>query len=174
VTGWAPDPIGLVPGWEPHFVGADRLTVTHYRDRENRLVDLALVTFARQEDGKELVGFGQGAAAPDGAGVWTWAEPAPAPHEARGDRLAGPQARRRLAYTFYAVNGAVTGRAGRVKLETLKARLLGRDQRAMAILVSTAAEPGPQGDALAARTLADFLHALGPVEDLADRSLAIR
>ncbi len=174
VAGWAQDPVGLMPGWEPHFAGADRLIVTHYRDRADRVVDLALVFLAHQEDGKELVGFGQGAASPDGAGGWIWAEPAPAPDRARGDMLAGPQGQRRLAYTYYDVNGRLTGQSGRVKLETLKARLLGRDQRAMAILVSTVAQPGKDGDARAARTLTEFLDALGPVEDLADRSLAIR
>ncbi|MBT2186940.1 exosortase A [Sphingobium nicotianae] len=174
VPGWTLDPVGLIPGWEPHFSGADRMLVYHYRDSTNRVVDLALVFFAHQEDGKELVGFGQGAAAPDGAAGWIWAEPAQAPDDARGDMLAGPQAQRRLAYTFYDVNGTLTGQSGRVKLETLKARLLGRDQRAMAIIVSTVAQREQQGDVRAAQTLADFLAALGPVEDLADRSLAIR
>jgi hypothetical protein len=40
--------------------------------------------------------------------------------------------------------------------------------------MSTPVPPGRQGEAQAARTLSDFLVALGPVEDLADRSLAIR
>jgi exosortase A len=174
VPGWALDDGPARPLWEPHFTGADRMLIAHYRDTAGRPVDLAVVLFGWQEDGKELVGFGQGAAAPDGAGDWTWAEPAQAPKGARGDMLAGPAAQRRLAYSFYRVGGALTGQAGRVKLETLKVRLLGQDQRAAAILLSTPVPAGPKGQAQAAQTLADFLQAVGPVQDLADRSLAIR
>jgi exosortase A len=174
LAGWVREEAGLLPVWEPHFTGADRLLIFHYRDSADRVVDLALIQFAYQEDGKELVGFGQGAAAPDGEGDWTWAESTGAPGQARGDILAGPAGERRMAYSFYHVGGVTSGQAGRVKLETLKARLLGRDQRAMAIIVNSVVPTGPDGKAQAARTLADFLAALGPVEDLADHSLAIR
>ncbi|BAK67212.1 hypothetical protein SLG_25370 [Sphingobium sp. SYK-6] len=175
VAGWTQERLPLLPRWDPHYRGADRIVMTHYRDGADRVVDLALVFFAWQEDGKELVGFGQGAVAPeDEGGDWAWESPARAPDRARGDMLAGPKPQRRLVHTYYRVGGQLTGQAGRVKLETLKARLLGRDQRAMAILLSTPVPPGPQGEAQAQRALADFTKALGPIEDLADRSLAIR
>jgi len=170
VPGWTQDETGLLPSWQPHFRGADRIVIGHYRDAQDRVVDLAIILFAGQTDGKELVGFGQGAASPDGLGDWFWAEPAPAPDKARGDMLAGPRGQRRIAWTFYHVGGALTGKASRVKLETLKVRLLGGDERAAAILLSTPAPDAAQG----ARTLADFQAALGSIEDLADRSLAIR
>jgi EpsI family protein len=87
--------------------------------------------------------------------------------------LAGPGGERRLAYSFYHVGGRLTGVASRVKIETLKARLLGRDQRALAIILSTPVPDGPDGEAEAARVLAGFIGTLGAIEDLADRSLAI-
>lgn len=174
VQGWAVESMPMLPVWEPYFTGADGMDVLHYRDRADRVVDLAIVRFAYQTEGKELVGFGQGAAVPDGVEGWTWAKPAPAPTNARGEILQGPRGERRLAYSFYRVGGVLTGQSGRVKLETLKVRLLGQDQRAAAIIVSAMVPEEPDGEAQAARALNDFLNALGPVEDLADRSLAIR
>jgi exosortase A len=175
VPGWHRRPISAAPYWEPFFTGADGLRVIPYGDDRDRLVDLAVVRFAYQAEGKELVGFGQGAAAPDGAGDWTWAAPATtAPRHAHGEIIQGPHGERRLVYSFYRVGGVLTGQAGRVKLETLKVRLLSRDQRAAAILVSALIPEGPDGEARAAQALDDFLTALGPIEDLADRSLAIR
>jgi exosortase A len=174
IAGWRRLPISALPYWEPYFTGADGLRVLPYGDGHDRVVDLAIVRFAYQAEGKELVGFGQGAAAPDGEGDWTWAAPATAPRHAHGEIIQGPHGERRLVYSFYRVGGTLTGQAGRVKLETLKVRLLGRDQRAAAILVSTLVSEGPDGEARAAQTLDDFLKLLGPVEDLADHSLAIR
>ncbi len=174
VRGWAQVKDYDPPFWAPHFAGADRIVITHYRDGQGRIVDLAQVLFVYQADGKELVGFGQGAASPDGVGDWTWASPAPAPAQARGDMLAGPQARGRLAFTYYRLGSTLTGQAGRVKLETLKTRLLGGDQRAMAILLSTTVPEWEGGPEQAQQTLADFLAAMGPVEEVADHSLAIR
>jgi hypothetical protein len=66
--------------------------------------------------------------------------------------------------------GALTGGRARVKIDTLAARLLGRDQRAVAVLVSAEQREGKPADA----AIAAFLRDLGPVKDLADRSLGIR
>ncbi len=159
--------------WRPHFTGADRMVVGHYFDSVGRAVDLALVLYTHQEDGRELVGFGQGAAGPDGTGLWTWSAPASAPRGGKGEILAGPGASHRRAATFYVVDGAVLGSPGKVKLATLKARLWGDDQRAMALVLTTPQDDGAAAAAMSARTLADFLTALGPVKSVADRSLAI-
>ncbi len=64
----------------------------------------------------------------------------------------------------------VTGSAPRVKIDTMLARLLGRDQRAAAIIVSAEEGQGRSADAAIGR----FLHDIGDVKDLADRSLGIR
>ncbi|HZG47433.1 MAG TPA: exosortase A, partial [Allosphingosinicella sp.] len=81
-------PLPQVPGWtqvqeqngrpwQPHFAGADHLAVGHYRDETGREVTLAVALFARQEQGRELVGFGQGAVGPDSD--WAWSADAPPP-----------------------------------------------------------------------------------------------
>jgi len=174
VPGWSRIEAAGPSPWAPHFDGADRIVLAHYRDAAGRRVDLALILFADQRDGKELVGFGQGAAGPDDASDWRWSAPAPAPAPARGEWLAGLEARQRLVWTWYRLDGTLTGQASRVKLATLRARLLGGDRRAMAILLSAPVPDSPDGRAVAQGALRDFLVALPPIEQVADRSLGIR
>src|SRR5690606_8399955 len=61
VPGWRIVPQGQGRPWQPHYAGADRIRLAHYRDAQGRMVDLAIVVFASQSEGRELVGFGQGA-----------------------------------------------------------------------------------------------------------------
>ena len=65
--------------------------------------------------------------------------------------------------SFYRVGDIVTGSGVGVKIETMKVRLLGGPQRAVAVLVS--------GDSRAA--IDDFLRALGSVAPLADRAAGL-
>ena len=160
VAGWQRvPPFGGIP-WQPNFVGADRLTVQRYRDVQGRTVDLAIAIFARQAEGRELVGFGQGAAAPNGR--WAWTADAPAPPDGRAERIASHGVERQVV-SFYRVGQIVTGSGVGVKLETMKVRLLGGPQRAVAVLVSS--------DSRAA--IDDFLRALGPIAPLADRAAGL-
>ncbi|HYJ53784.1 MAG TPA: exosortase A [Allosphingosinicella sp.] len=150
---------GGIP-WQPHFAGADRITVQRYRDVNGRSVDLAIALFVRQQEGRELVGFGQGATAPNGR--WAWTADAPAPPDGRAERIASHGLERQVV-SFYRVGDIVTGSGVGVKLETMKVRLLGGPQRAVAVLVSS--------DSRAA--IDDFLRALGPVAPLADRAAGL-
>jgi exosortase A len=160
IPGWQRVPrAGGIP-WQPHFAGADRLAVAHYRDAQGRNVDLAIAVFARQSEGHELVGFGQGAAAPEGR--WAWTADAPAPPGGRAERIASHGLERQVV-SFYRVGDIVTGSGVGVKLETMKVRLLGGPQRAVAVLASS--ESRPAIDA--------FLSALGPVAPLADRAAGL-
>ena len=167
VPGWQRVPARDHIAWRPHFAGADLLRIARYRDSAGREVDLAVAVYARQSDGRELVGFGQGAVSPEGA--WAWTSDAPAPPNGRAERI-GSHGLVREVVSFYRVGDVLTGSAMGVKLETMKARLLGGPQRAVAVLVSaqspaTASSARPQIDA--------FLAALGPVERLADRAAGL-
>jgi exosortase A len=167
----APSDIAMptVPGWQrvagdldwkPHFAGAARLRIGRYRDATGREVDLAIAVFARQSEGREMVGFGQGAVGPDGD--WTRIAATPPPSNGRSERIGSRRTVREVA-TFYRVGDLVTGSEYRVKLETMKTRLLGGPQRAVAILVSAKGRH--------ARSAIDaFLGDLGPVAPLADRA----
>ncbi|MCI4589002.1 EpsI family protein [Sphingobium sp. BYY-5] len=169
INGWSRTDDRQAYPWKPRFDGADHFVTGRYRNGRGQVVDLAIASFARQDEGRELVGFGQGAADPDSA--WVWSSPARAPSDARGEQITAPGPVVRHVVSFYIVGGgAPTGSRPAVKLATMKARLLGRDQRAIAILVS--AEEGEDHPADAA--IAAFLTDLGDVQLLADRSIGIR
>jgi exosortase A len=167
VPGWQRVPAsGGIP-WSPHYAGADRLAVGHYRDARGRIVDLAVAVFARQSEGRELVGFGQGAVAPNGR--WAWTADAAPPPDGRAERIASHGVAREVL-SFYRVGNAVTGSQMGVKLETMKLRLLGGPQRAVAFLVSAEA---PAAETSARPAIDDFLRALGPIAPIADRAAGI-
>ena len=152
--------IGESRDWQPHFIAADRIVQARYRDGEGRTVDLAVAIFASQSEGRELVGFGQGATAPEGR--WAWTADAPPPPDGRAERIASHGVERQVV-SFYRVGEIVTGSGVRVKLETMKVRLLGGPQRAVAVLASSQDRAA----------IDDFLSALGPVAPLADRAAGL-
>jgi EpsI family protein len=169
VPGWTRTDARPAYPWKPRFDGADRLALGRYRDAAGQVVDMAIVAFDRQEDKRKLVGFAQGAADPNSG--WTWSAPAPAPANARGEQITAPGPVIRHVVSFYGVGGApLTGSAAAVKAQTLKARLLMGDQRAVGVLVSAEEGDGRPSD----RAIAAFLHGLGDVQLLADRSVGIR
>ena len=168
VQGWQIVSQGQGRDWQPHYVGADRIRLAHYRDAQGRVVDLAIVVFASQSEGRELVGYGQGAVAPD-SGAWAWTASAAAPPDGRAERIASNGVAREVL-SFYRVGDVLTGSGVEVKLATLKTRLLGGPQRAVAILVS--AEDSAAG--ISARpAIDDFVRALGPLDGLADRAAGL-
>ncbi|MDP8912600.1 MAG: exosortase A [Pseudomonadota bacterium] len=167
VPGWQPVPASGGRLWQPSFVGADLFRMARYRNAAGHEVDLAVAVFMRQQEGRELVGFGQGAVVP--GGPWAWASNGPAPPGGRLDRIASHGAVREVA-TFYRVGSILTGSAAAVKLETMKTRLLGGPQRAVAVMVAAEApaegvSPRPAIDA--------FLKDLGSIEALADRAAGL-
>lgn len=164
VVGWqrADSP---VDDWKPRFDGADHRLQGDYVSVNGSRVTLALALYAWQDDGKEIVGYAQGAADPDSH--WSWTNDTAPPPGGKAERIFAPGLAREVA-SFYVVGGITTGRAREVKLETLKSRLLGRDQSAVALLVSAQ----DRRDAPARPQIDAFLTALGPPERLAQRSIA--
>jgi exosortase A len=161
-AGWSLVPVAGGYPWQPRFASADRQLIGRYQNRAGQRVELAIALYARQEEGRELVGYGQGAVAP-GSG-WAWVEDMPAPPQGRAVRISAPGPVTREVVSFYRIGGILAGSELRVKLETLRVRLLGGEQRAAAIVIS-AEEPG-------ARPAIDaFLRALGPVDRVADRAM---
>ncbi len=160
LPGWQRVPVGEGRAWRPHFAGADLVRLAHFRDGQGRAVDLAIIVFASQSEGRELVGFGQGAVAPDGG--WAWTANAAAPPNGRAERIASHGVEREVV-SFYRVGDIVTGSGVGVKLETLKTRLFGGPQRAVAVLVSSRSRPA----------IDEFVRALGPIDRLADRAAGL-
>jgi EpsI family protein len=167
VQGWSQVPAVRGRPWQPHFAGADLLRSARYRDGQGREVDLTIAVFARQAEGRELVGYGQGAVGPESD--WAWIAAGPAPANGRLDRIATHGIVREVA-TFYRVGDILTGRGIEAKLETTRVRLIGGPQRAVAVMVSAEApsegeSPRPAIDA--------FLSALGPIAPLADQAAGL-
>ena len=167
VPGWQRVPATRGRAWQPNFAGADIIRMGRYRDIAGHEVDLAVALFVRQGEGREIVGFGQGAVAPEGA--WAWIGKGPAPSGGRLDRIASHGTVREAAI-FYRVGDVLTGNEARVKLETMKVRLLGGPQRAVAVLVSAEA---PQEGASPRPAIDAFLARLGPVDAFADRAAGL-
>jgi EpsI family protein len=150
--------------WRPNFAGADMVRMGRYRNQAGREVDLAIVLFDRQTEDRKLTGFGQGAA----GGAWAWTADFAASHGGKGESLFSFGAIRDVV-SFYRVGNIVTGSPAAVKFETMKTKLLGGPQRAVAILVS-AERPGGAG---ARPAIDSFLDALGPIDRLADRAAGL-
>ncbi|HEY0113704.1 MAG TPA: exosortase A [Allosphingosinicella sp.] len=168
VPGWTRIPATSGRAWTPRFAGADLMRVARYRNGAGQEVDLAIAFFSRQDENRELVGYGQGAAPPDGA--WSWTADLPAPAGGKAERIAGEGVARDVV-SFYRVGDILTGSSAGVKLETMKVRLLGGPQRAVAVLVSSQAP----GEGLNPRPAIDaFLRDLGPVESITDQARAPR
>jgi exosortase A len=151
--GWTK--IEATGSWRPRFDGA-ALVMQGYRNAAGQQVDLAIAYLPAQDEQRSLVGYAHGAADPQGP--WSWTSDLPAPADGRAEQLLAGGEPLRTVISFYDVGGAVTGSPARVKMETLRRRLFGGDQHAMALLVS--ADEAQGGRAAADRFLAD----LGPVQ----------
>lgn len=167
VRGWQRvEPTARHP-WSPRFTGADHHLLGRYRNAKGGTVDLAIVLYGHQAEGRELVGFGQGAVPPDSG--WAWTATARAPINGVAERITGAGPVTREVVSFYRIDGVTTGSATQVKLRTLKTRLLGGQQTASAVLISA-----EEADGHSARPAIDaFLKDLGPVDRLVD-TLAAR
>lgn len=164
VAGWQrADP--AVDDWKPRFDGADHQLQGDYVNAKGDRVTLAVAVYAWQGDGKEIIGYAQGAADPDSH--WSWTNDTPPPPNGKAERIFAPGLAREVA-SFYVTGAMITGRAQIVKLATLKSRLLGGDQAAVALLVSAQDRRGfasrPQINA--------FLAAMGAPQPLAARFVA--
>jgi EpsI family protein len=167
VAGWEIIPYLPRVQWTPRFVGASHYLSGRYRNAAAQEADLFVVVYDRQSEGRELVGFGQGAVDPNGH--WSWSADLPAPASGRAERIKTKGAARDVV-SFYRVNGVTTGSAARVKLATLQARLLNGNQQAVAILVSAEDE----ADTPARPAVDAFVSALGDVDKVADRFAGLR
>jgi exosortase A len=132
VAGWQRAAL-VTDDWKPRFDGADHRLQGEYVNAKGQRVTLAVAVYAWQGDGKEIVGYAQGAADPDSH--WSWTNDTPPPPDGKAERIFAPGLAREVV-SFYWVGGMTTGRAQMVKLATLKSRLLGADQSAAALLVS--------------------------------------
>ena len=164
VAGWTRAPVSVRAPWAPNYPGADHKLFGRYVDAQGNAVDLAIAVYGNQHEGKEIVGFGIGVVQQDDR----WVKIADLPPVDSGNvmRITAPGPVERQVATWYRVGNVITADPKVVKLETLKAKLFGGAQRAVAIHVSVEVLPGREPRAAMER----FLRALGPIDGLADRS----
>jgi len=161
VAGWTRVPLSTRAAWTPNFPGADHFLMGRYSDGMGAEVDLVLAVYGSQREGKELVGFGQGAIRENDK--WVRIEDLSQLDGGKALRMTSGSVEREVV-TWYRVGDITTGSDNRVKAETLKAKLLGGRQRAVAVMVS--AERGSELPTRAA--IKRFLAAIGPVDRVAD------
>lgn len=169
VAGWERVDYQPLFDWKPRFDGANHQLLGRYRNASSGAqVDLAIAVYDRQEDGREIVGYGQGAFDP--GSLWSWSRNLPAPASGKAIQITAPGPVVRDVQTFYRVGDKLTGSGSTVKIETLKSKLLGGNQQAVAVLISAerVEEAGP------AAAMAAFRKALGPIDKLADEMAGLR
>lgn len=164
VPGWQRVPVVQREQWRPRFDGADHLVFGQYQDAQGARVDLVIALYGSQREGKEIVGYAQGAFDPETH--WSWANDTRDPPGGHGVRIFAPEVEREVV-SFYRIGGITTGNASAVKLETLKAKLFGGSQAAVAILISSESDR----NRLSRKPIDDFMTALGTIDRLADASI---
>lgn len=160
IPGWQLAGTASPPDWRARFDGADRRIDLSLTDGTGAPIALTLVGYARQDEGREVVGYGQGAVDPDSD--WAWGQSLAPIGPARVDRIADAD-RVRDVLTVYVIGGEITANPRTVKLRTLMTRLTGGDQRAYALLVSAP----PQNQQSGRDRIAAFVQAAGGIEPLA-------
>lgn len=164
VPGWHRVPISTRAPWQPYYPNADHILFGRYADASGQSVDIAIAVYARQREGAKLGAFGTGVLREEDR----WVRVADLPDLDGGAmmRITAPGPVERIVGTWYRVGHVTTHDLMAMKLATLRARLIGGPQRAVAVHLSTeAASPAP---------IARFLAALGPIDRLADQSAGIR
>ncbi|MFC4291679.1 exosortase A [Sphingorhabdus arenilitoris] len=154
--------------WSPRFDGASRILYARYRNRAGQEVDFFAALYDRQSEGREIVGYGQGAIDPDGG--WSWVENIPAPQGAKAEKIMGAGGVLRDVVSYYRIGGVTSGSASRIKLATMKAKLLGGDQQAAAILLSAPYK----GKASQIAAINGFANDMGNIDKVADQMMGVR
>lgn len=163
VPGWTRVSDLPVKPWTPRFDGADHRLLGRYGNTAGQRVDLGVALFGWQENGRQIVAFGQGAANSDEH--WAWAADVPSNYGDQVERLMGPDKSIRESVTWWFVSGVPTRSKAAVKFAALKARLTGGDQSAVSMIVSA---EGPHAHA----ALAAFVRAMGDPQPRVAKMLA--
>lgn len=137
--------------WRPAFVGADAEHGATFR-KGDAVVDLWLIRYATQAQGKELVYYANHVAAPDAWHVES-TRPAAGVAPARDAIIVGYGGERRLVRWWYEVGGSRSASDLTAKLHQVRARLTGRPEAA---LVAFAAACAGDDCTAAAAALDDF------------------
>jgi exosortase A len=167
VAGWEVQAYDPATEWMPRAQGSNRRLIASY-SRNGQRVDVFAGLFDGQSEGREITGYGQGALDPDGR--WSWVEQGPGIADGKADIITGPGRVVRDVTTFYRVGDMITGSNLKIRIESLKARLLRQSQPAMMLIVSAER----RGDGSARPAIDAFLRDAGGPQRLSDAILTER
>lgn len=166
VPGWHRVALSERAAWTPYYPGADHFLIGCYQDAAGDAVDLAVAVYREQHEGHELVAFGVGPLRQNDR--WLRVADLPPLDGGSAMRITAPGANgaavERQVVTWYRIGGVTTASPIRVKAETLRARLIGGQQRAVALHLSAEVAPGHDPRLAIGR----FLAAAGPIDRLAN------
>ena len=164
VAGWQRVPTSPSFPWEPRAGGADRKLVGSYRNANGRTVDVVYALYAAQGEGREAGAFGEGALPPDSE--WRWLSATPGSDGEGAERLQALGAHRRIAETRYSSSDWSGASKLRLKLLTMRDRLLLTAEPTAMVIIS--AEEGTGHDA--EQAIADFRRSTGDLGEWMDRA----
>lgn len=164
IQGWERTHAAMRYPWQATYLGADRIVEGRYRNAEGQTVDIAIGYFASQSGGRDVVGRGQGGLPPETE--WSRIEDLPAPEWTRAYRIIAPGPVSRIIFEYQWIGGERISGTRQAKLQTLRARLFGSDQRAIGVTISAEGD-----DARAAMEI--FLADAGGIESLVDRAVRL-
>jgi EpsI family protein len=121
--------------WQPIQKGAAHEIMQSYVNKQGAKVTLYFALYDRQSDGKELIGYGQGAFDPESE--WAWAANGTAIGDVPSIRLTAPGPVHREAASIYIYGDTVSPSATRIKIAMLQDRLIGRHEPAGVLIVSS-------------------------------------
>lgn len=154
VPGWSRAPLSTRAPWAPFYPSANHRLIGRYVNDRGDAVDLAVAVFARQEEGREVISYGTGVLREGDR--WVRVASLPAIDGGTAMRITAPGPVQRVVVTWYRVDGTVTSAPVRVKLATLKARLLGGEPGAVALHLSAEERPGHDARTAVAQFRADL------------------
>lgn len=168
VAGWQRIDYAPTVWWEPRAGRAGHRLLGSFADAKGRKVDVFFALYPAQGEGREAGGFGEGALMPDGE--WAWTANGPAIEGGRSERLIGRGKVERLAETYYRTGNLITGSNTRLKLATMRDRILLRDRATAMLILSAESDEGQSTDA----ALAAFRRSTGPLDAWMDRIAQVR
>lgn len=168
VPSWRRVDVATVAPWSPNYPRADHFVHGRYADASGDTVDLAIALYAAQRDGAEMVGFGIGAIRENDA----WVRVHDLPPLAGGSALRMTHAGsvERETVTWHRIGSITSGDPTKVKLETLRVKLMGGDPVGVAVLLSAERRRGRNSRAAIRR----FLAAAGSARAIADTAAGRR
>ena len=165
VAGWTRVDYAPSTWWEPRAGGADHRLLGRYADGKGRKVDVFYALYAKQSEGREAGGFGEGALRPESG--WSWQGPGPALADGKAERLQANTREVRLAETYYRTGSLVTGSNMALKLANIGDRLVLRAVPTQMLILSA---EGADGEV----ALAAFRQSTGPLGPWMDRVGGVR